>query len=343
MRPRAGSTTRTRTEAAEVIAPLTLLLATGTNSIRFALWKSQRIAHGRIMRIGARGAFFEIQTKEEPYAESVRVDTFRSSLRALIEYFHRNGLITRLDDIKAVVYRLEYGPPRPVVVSLHDQGVWSALVAASGAHPEMRHTLALIDAGVRQLPALHIAVGDNICACQGRAVHDAARDAARTLSPKSRRVVSVHEGHVPSVVGYYDGEPVYGHEERPRPDRLRDLVRGAQAGDARSVDQLMRESIALAEHVLQALAHTGGLDCIVFSGVPFMVREEVCRRLAWLGIVVRIRKEPRTSKLESTPRSRVAIVCASVTEEQALLQTGRELWRLRARTDRRSRTIIRDL
>jgi acetate kinase len=98
------------------------------------------------------------------------------------------------------------------------------------------------------------------------------------------------------------------------------VFEGAKAEDAACVDALMMLAYRIAQSATGMAASLGGLDAIVFSGDAdtWPIQEEVCHRLAFLGVAVQRTKQ----RIVSKPRSKVKVLAVSVTEEELLLAEG---------------------
>ena len=104
-----------------------------------------------------------------------------------------------------------------------------------------------------------------------------------------------------------------------------EIVEGAHASDPLCVEALMLLSYRVAQAIAGMVAMLGGIDTIIFSGsgVSWVVREEVCRRLSAFGVSLGKSRSP--VGVLSSPRSRVLVLGVTVSEDDALLSEAQEL------------------
>ncbi|HEY0855547.1 MAG TPA: acetate/propionate family kinase [Albitalea sp.] len=105
---------------------------------------------------------------------------------------------------------------------------------------------------------------------------------------------------------------------------MRDLLQAAGAGHVGAGQAVNMYCRSVAEHVARLATSLGGLDAIVFTaGVgegSAIIREQVARRLAWMGVALDPRANEAGSKRISSEESGVAVWVLPTSEERMLCQ-----------------------
>jgi acetate kinase len=95
-----------------------------------------------------------------------------------------------------------------------------------------------------------------------------------------------------------------------------DIEESAAQGDIHAVEALMLICYRIAQAITSMIPAVGSIDAIIFCGCSWKMREEICRRLAGIGVIATSRK---SSGVVSSPKSKVLVTSVQLDPWSALL------------------------